>query len=100
MAVDPDKKWKYMKVCRNDSIGEKSEVAELNHYRNKTFAECYARKFKKPTANEVDSAKDFPMLYDEKLFKQHFDRHNTNDIENTTARDFLFGVPPMSFHVV
>lgn len=90
-AVDPDKKWKYLNVCRNDKIGEKSDVAELNHYRNKTFSECYARKFKKTMADVADTAKSYPMLYDEKLFRQYFDRENTNDIENTLARDFLYG---------
>lgn len=81
----------------NDTVGNVFETqpwntdnkneqdVELFHYRNKTYQECYDRKFKKREVFWGDG-----QWVDINRFNTEFDNHNQNDIENTLARDFLY----------
>lgn len=92
--VDPNKKFLLKSIGRNEHINDNSnvEIAELNHYRNKTFQEFYIRHFKKTTPEADDQLKIHPAFYNEKLFKEDFNFYNRNNEINTLARDFMYGL--------
>ena len=61
------------------------QCVEIFHYRNKTYDECYERKFGK---REVFWGNG--QWVDINRFNEEFQNHNKNDMENTLARDFLY----------
>ena len=61
------------------------QSVEIFHYRNKTYQECYERKFGKREVFWGDG-----QWVDINRFDTEFQNHNKNDIENTLARDFLY----------
>ena len=87
---DPCLKFVLDKVGNNKHINEFYQVAplELNHYRNKTYAERFARCFQQPTAVIAEDKNYIKCSLDIALFNKEFDKCNTNEVENTVARDF------------
>lgn len=69
----------------NDADKE-SDVAQLNHYNSKTWEE-FQVKFRRGKADTPTSHPAY--MYTEENFR----RHNKNDVEDTTARDFFVGAP-------
>lgn len=61
------------------------QCVEIFHFRNKTYQECYDRKFGKVEVFWGDG-----QWVDINRFDKEFENHNKNDIENTLARDFLY----------
>ena len=60
------------------------EPIELNHYRNKTYAESLLRHFNRPS---VISTVKYVSTIDE--FNKEFAKWNKNEIANTQALEFF-----------
>lgn len=85
---DPNLKFKLNGVGNNKYINNdgNQEPLELNHYRNKTFAERFRRQYKKPIADgNIEITK---LSNNIKSFTQDFLFYNRNNVLNTTALDF------------
>lgn len=85
---DPNLKFVLNNFGNNKSINNDGNIEplELNHYRNKTYAEQFKRHFGVKNAIPVNID---PASYrnDLKKFNEEFDRHNTNEMTNTNALD-------------
>lgn len=68
---------------------DKEQCVEIFHYRNKTYQECLEKRFGMDDAY-WETVK-CPYRTDLKTFDSVFERFNTNKVENTAARDFLYG---------
>lgn len=84
---DPNLKFQLKGIGNNPKINDdgNDEPLELNHYRNKTYAEQFSRHFQKPCA--VDDANEYRETLEE--FNKSFKHWNRNLIENTTAKEFF-----------
>ena len=65
------------------NYGCTSETAQLNHYNSKTFPE-FMEKMKRGKADTMKSHPGYNYL------SSDFNKHNFNDIEDMTARDFMY----------
>lgn len=88
-CIDPNKK----KLTMNGNISNynEDEIAELAHYRNKTYEECYKRKFKNTDVmygylDRVNDPNSGRLNLD--VFNKEFAEANRNEIENTSVKDF------------
>ena len=85
---DPNLKFKLNSVGNNKHINDdgNQEPLELNHYRNKTFAERFQRSYKKSIADgNIEITKSNSNI---ETFTKDFLFYNRNNILNTTALDF------------
>lgn len=92
LLVDPNLKYSTLNGNIYQNIND-NELAELNHYRNKTYQECYTRKFNNTDVaygyiNRVHNSESGRINKD--VFDREFTQFNKNDIENTTARDWFY----------
>ena len=88
-AVDPNKTMLTMKGNFPDN--KQDEIAELAHFRNKTYEECYKRKFRNTDVmygylDSVDDPNSGRINID--VFNKEFEAHNHNEILNTSILDF------------
>ena len=83
---DPGLKFSLDRFGNNKRINEFYSIAplELNHYRNKTYAEQFSRHYNKPCAVNDNIA----YRYSLEAFNAAYDDQNLNEVENTVARDF------------
>lgn len=82
-----DPSLKLMCMCGNIKNNTELEKMELYHYRNKTYQECYKRKYK--TTDAFFRQDNCTSRSDLNEVNRYFNEHNKNDIENTTLKDFL-----------
>lgn len=68
----------------NNDFDEILNVAYLNHYRTKTREECMEK------CRRNDAGFSGVMHY-VKNFEREYDKHNLNEVEDFSARDFLYG---------
>ena len=88
-CVDPNKKM----VSRNGNFfnNEENEIAEISHYRNKTYGECLKRKFKNTDAfyGYLDKVKDPNSgRTNIDVFNKEFEQFNRNIVLNCSMIDF------------
>lgn len=85
---DPNLKFQLKNFGNNKHINDDGNVEplELNHYRNKTYAEQFRRHYGMPSGV---SLKVDPVAYrhDLKKFNEEFNRFNMNEITDTDALD-------------
>ena len=82
-----DPSLKLMCRCGNIKNNNEIEKLELYHFRNKTYQECYKRKY--GTTDAFFRKDNCTSRSDLNEVNRYFNEHNSNDIENITLRDFL-----------
>lgn len=89
IQVDPNLKFALKMYGNNPHINDNGNVEplELFHYRNKTYAERFARCFGKLPAIPHREAIDASGSLEQ--FNRDFSRWNTNKVKNTMALDFF-----------
>ena len=89
-AIDPNKKM--FTINGNFPNNTEDEIAELAHFRNKSYEECLKRKFKNTDVcyGYIDKVKnpDSSGRTNLELFNKEYEEHNRNDIENNMVVDF------------
>lgn len=90
-AIDPNKKM--FTINGNFPNNTEDEIAELAHFRNKSYEECLKRKFKNTDVcyGYIDKVKnpDSSGRTNLELFNKEYEEHNRNNIENNMVVDFL-----------
>ena len=90
VAIDPNRKYHGVSGFFNDiNDGDNVEPIELFHFKNKTIEESRARRM----AGKGDAyfSHPKPECQNETTFLKDFKEFNQNEMENTSARDFLYG---------
>lgn len=77
----------YKHIGCNKDIDGKLELAELNHYCNKTYEEALSRRYHGTCA--CVNGMNLNVYKDKEEFDKWFQTNNCNDTVNTTAKDFF-----------